>query len=161
LIVPFVACIFMITTTASAAAQLSSTDSEPVQLVLPETPCTVDTRHEDGDLGSWRWMDSVLGWQRTSSDSTMEFLVMLRPGWFSGCDVTISFDGLSNPNGAIAATLHFSAEFASAPQEPDFFKVDGLTMSDYNLYYTLESIPGDALPGTYTGAIVVSVTNTA
>ncbi len=150
-----------------SVAAADDSENVSVELVDSTTPCGISLYASSGNsFGQWDYF-SVPGdyeYDSTPGSVTLEFLGDVDVYSMNGCDVTISFSGLSGPGGTIGPS-HFSAYSISEETlvNPASFSHTGIGAGsyyyEYDFSYTLKSVP-TIEPGTYTGKIDATISNT-
>ena len=139
-----------------------SSESEGVSTVLTGNAaplCYIDIHAVDGGLGSWDYDGT--GFVETSGVSTQEFYGDLYNVPALGCNVSVTFGGLSGPGGLIG-TENFSAFAYWYGGNVDPASHGASNVSPYyDFSYTLNSVPSTLTEGTYSGTIGATVSNGA
>lgn len=142
-------------------------DTEPVSVTLSDSSmlCSIDIYAVGGTFGTWEWDNSLMQYVEVGgAGTTIGFWGDLYVPTFNGCDVTISFAGLSDGVNTIDTT-NFSAYsyYQGGPVDPALFGDTGVgagagTFAIYDFDYTLDTVP-NVPPGTYTGNIDATISN--
>lgn len=163
------ALLLSIGTFGGAVAQ--TTDSAPVNVTLTNNAtetCGIDISVSSGTFGSWEFDSGSGEYLNTDLNgiSSIDFTGNLDVEAPNGCDVTISFGGLSNGTDSIDTT-HFSATsfFQGQAVAPASFGNTGvgagsLGLVNYDFQYTLNDVPNTLAPDVYEGTIEALVSNT-
>lgn len=145
---------------AGAAAQ--SSDYEWVGVELTDSGgyiCGIDIYAVGGSFGLWDFDGTQ--YVETSGVSTMNFYGDVFGGGMNGCDVSISFWGLTNwMTGEWIDPYYFEAysDYQGGLVDPAFFGNSGV-FGIYDFDYTLLSVP-NVSAGFYEGTIDAFVSNT-
>lgn len=145
---------------AGVAAQ--SSDYEWVGVELTDSGgyiCGIDIFAIGGNFGTWDFNGSQ--YVESSGASTIDFWGNVVGGGVNGCDVSISFGGLSNWNtGEWIDPYNFTAYSVhqGAVVDPWGFGNSGVFYT-YDFSYTLNSVP-NVSAGLYDGTISAFVANT-
>jgi hypothetical protein len=124
-------------------------------------------RAHSGTFGVWEYDAFGLTYFNTAPTSTILFWTDLFTPTWKGCDVTMSFGGLSNGVDLIG-TENFSAQLVTWPYaravDPAGFGDTGVgagpyPVEIYDFEMTLNMVPL-VPPGTYTGNINATISNT-
>lgn len=137
-----------------------SSDSESVSTVLTGNAgplCGINIYAVAGGLGAWEYDGAA--YVETSGTSTQSFFGDLFNIPALGCNVSVTFGGLTGPGGVIG-TENFSAYsvLTSGSVDPAAHGADNVS-SFYDFDYTLNSVPSSLTEGTYTGTIGATVSN--
>ncbi len=153
-------------TTCVLAHQQSDTETIGVDLVAAPI-CAVDLAYSSGSFGAWErsgtiWVDA------TPKDGAVLFLtatILAQPQ--NGCDVSLTFAGLSGPGGSIPATAAYFDAIddiggARHPENPASWTHTGVLSTEFTVGYGLQSIPDNiTAPGRYEGDVSIDVSNAA
>lgn len=141
--------------------------SVPVSVQLIESPslCNISLHSEYGSFGRWDYDSMEREYYFDGGEgSSVRIIGTVRAYNIRGCDVTISFSGLTGPGGTIGPE-YFSAysDYSNEPVNPASFSFTGVGAGDYHTYfdfgYTLESVP-KLDGGVYSGQIDATISNT-
>jgi hypothetical protein len=145
-------------------------DIQPVSVTLSDSTqlCYVDIYVFDGTFGSWEYDPYSMTYFNTAATSTTEFWVYVFAPTWKGCDITMSFGGLSNGVDLIG-TGNFSAmqtwpPYTGTVVDPAGWSNTGVLAGPvgfgwYDFDMTLNTVPA-VPPGTYTGNINATISNT-
>lgn len=155
--------ILLLSATAGASGQADDTQTISAELVNPL--CSMDFRKGTGSFGTWDWNGTA--YAETSGRSTLGFYGLFLTAPKGGCNLTVTFTGLSGTGGTIGpknftanATDKGTTETA-ARWTHNGVELDPLyPFRAYDFSYTLNTVP--SLPvGTYSGTITISFSNAA
>ncbi len=141
-------------------AMAQSSDSEGVSTVLTgnaATLCSIDIYAVSGGLGAWQYDGSAF--VETSGNSTQSFYGDLYNSGAAGCNISVTFGGLTGPGGLIG-TENFSAYSYETFSSVEPAAHGGSNVgSTYDFNYTLNSVPSTLTEGSYSGSIAATVSN--